>query len=112
MLLGLWAVFLPSLYISFHTVRLPNLELMIACSTLPHNIFSACTSRLLIGLPMWWKLPRDGTARFQHFAVLAFYTYISSTQMLLDPCEQVSLVPRPIQVRSGYKANYNQSYNT
>ena len=45
--------FSASLYISFHTVWLPNLELMIACSTLSHNILSACTSRLLIGLPTW-----------------------------------------------------------
>ena len=38
---------------------------------------------------------------------------VSQLTMQLDPCEQVSLLTRPIiQVRSGYKANYHQRYNT
>ena len=98
-------IFLASLYI-FHTVQLPNLELVVHS----HTIF--CQLVLVV----FWSAYQRGRSFREMEQVQMFrsssFLCISSTQMLLDPCEQVSLIPWPIQVRSGYEANYNQRYIT
>ena len=106
--IGPWAVrpactaFMP-----FRLLNLKLCELIIACGTLSHNTLSACISRLLY-LTTWYKHPRDRTVA----NVSQFQLCVSATHMQLDPCEQVSLIPRPMQVRSEYEANYNERYNT
>ena len=76
---------------SIHTIRAAQpielRELVIACGTLL-NTLSACTSHLLVLTNVVEASKRRNS--FQCF-----------TMPQLDPHKQVSLVPRPIKVRSG-----------
>ena len=83
-------------FILFGLLNLKLRELIITCCTLSHNTLSTCTCRLLVLTNV----------------VEASNRWNSFQRLQLDPCEQVSLVPRPIQVRSGYEANYNKGFNT